>query len=219
MYEVGTIIWVVIIIALIVGLVLLIGAIRRLMRKRRNLRALPPETDVGAVGQRALAKERALLTNELIDATKTLPQHELELVHSALWMAMLLETSADGSIDHREIGFVADVFGQITGRRMDIQFVVDAAEDIQRKPQSALQEISKAREASPESRHYVLTGAFLVSLMDRSLDSGETDCLGDIADTLDVSAEARRQLYAQIMKRLEAASNRNGGPQKQPAPR
>ncbi len=206
MYEVGTVIWVAVVICLIGGLVLMVGAVRRTLRMRRNLTTLPAETDIGAVGNRALANERALLTNELIAATKTLPQHEIALVHSALWMAMLLETSADGSIDHREIGFVADVFGQITGRRMDIQFVVDAAEDVQRKPQAALQEIAKGQEASLESRQYVLTGAFLVSLMDRSLDAGESDCLGDIADTLGIGREERKALYAQIMQRLDTAS-------------
>lgn len=206
MYEVGTVIWVAVIICLIGGLVLVIGAVRRTLRMRRNLTTLPAETDIGAVGQRALANERALLTNELLEATKTLPQHEVALVHSALWMAMLLETSADGSIDHREIGFVADVFGQITGRRMDIQFVLDAAEDVQRKPQTALQEIAKGQEASLESRQYVLTGAFLVSLMDRSLDSGESDCLGDIADTLRIGPDERKALYSQIMQRLDTAS-------------
>lgn len=208
MYEIGTVIWVAVIICLVVGLGLLISAVRRVVRMRRNLNTLPSESDLGSVGQRALAKERALLTNELLDATKTLPQHELELVRSALWMAMLLETSADGSIDHREIGFVADVFGQIIGRRMDIQFVIDAAQNVQTNPQSALHEIAKARGISLESRQYVLTGAFLVSLTDRSLDSGESDCLGDIADTLGVTPADRKSLYGNIMGRLEAASTR-----------
>ena len=66
MYEIGTVIWVAVIICLVVGLGLLISAVRRVVRMRRNLNTLPSESDLGSVGQRALANERALLTNELL---------------------------------------------------------------------------------------------------------------------------------------------------------
>jgi len=115
---------------------------------------------------------------------------------------MLLEAASDGSIDHREMRFVAELFGQMTGNKLDHRPVAEAAEDVRRDPKTALAEISKARVVSNASKEHVLAGAFLVSVSDNELADGEADCLGDIADALAINQRERKIIFESITKRL-----------------
>ena len=116
---------------------------------------------------------------------------------------MLLEAAADGSIDHREMRFVADLFGRMAGKDVDFRPVIQAAELVQNDKKSALAEIAKAAKVSAPSKEHILAGAFLVSASDHALTESETDCLGHIADALAISQRDRKAILEGITKRLD----------------
>lgn len=203
-YDIETFVWVV---ALIVGGVLayvFAKRLRRWVRHGENLDALAPELATeGAIHTDAFLRQRALLGGDLIRDAETLPDHEREIVNHALWHAMLLEAASDGSIDVREVRFVVDFFGKLSGHSISMEDAVEAARRIAGQPQSALKEIAKARHTSQASREHVLEGAFLVSLADGELIQSEADRLGDIADALAFNLTERQVIYQELTNRLE----------------
>jgi uncharacterized membrane protein YebE (DUF533 family) len=192
-------------IALIVSIAVVgfgFARLRRYWRHRRNTGALPQRDSIEHVQSSLLDQQRTLLASDLLSDASKLPAHEIEITRHALWMAMLLEAASDGSIDHREMRFVAELFGQMTGNKLDHRPVAEAAEDIRSDPKTALAEISKARVVSNASKEHVLAGAFLVSVSDSELADGEADCLGDIADALAINQRERKVIFESITKRL-----------------
>jgi hypothetical protein len=176
----------------------------RYWRHRRNVRTLPDPGALEGVQSGPLDEQGALLATELLNGASNLPTHEMEVTHHALWMAMLLEATSDGTLDRREIEIVTDLFGQMTGKKLDYRPFVEVAELLQSDPRSALAEISKARDFSEASKEHILAGAFLVSVADRKLAAGEANCLGDIADALAINPRDRKAIYEGITKRLSA---------------
>lgn len=198
-------------IPLVAGLVLLVAilaanvALWVAYRKyKRVARALPDSQALGSTPSGELDEKRARLTARLLEDWKGIPEDELELARHALWTAMLLEAAADGSIDHREMKFVADLFGRMAGSKMDFRPVISAAELVERDRRSALGEVAKARRVSNASKRQVLAGAFLVSVSDHALAAQETDCLVKIADALGLSARDRKAMLEEITRRFEA---------------
>ena len=116
---------------------------------------------------------------------------------------MLLEAASDSSIDHREMKFVADLFGRMAGSEMEFTPVIKAAELVQSDKKSALKDIAKAREFSAECKEHILAGAVLVSVSDHALTATETACLGDIADALAIGKRDRKAILEGITRRLE----------------
>lgn len=191
-----------VLLAVLTGLGLAALGLRRGWRNMQNRRVLPSRADVDSVQSPALQEQRERLAAALIQDAKTLPAHETELAHHALWMAMLLEAASDENINYREIRFVASLFGQMTETEVAFQTVLDAAEGVLGARETALAEIAKARDISHAAKAHILSGAFLVSLTDRDLADTEADCLGSIADALGLDAEQRKDIYADITERL-----------------
>ena len=172
-------------------------------RKYRRISKLLP--DPGAIGRtqpKTIDAKRGALASFLLDDWKKLPDGEIEVTRHALWTAMLLEAASDGNIDHREMQFVADLFGRMAGSEMDFRPVIQSAELVHNDKRSALSEIAKAREVSDASKAQILAGAFLVSVSDHTLSERETDCLGDIADALAIGRRDRKAMFAGITKRF-----------------
>ncbi len=201
--SVETFLWTAVLLVAAAGVYLAVAALRRRFRHAKNLDALPPELgDAGAVHGDAFLKQRGLLGAELIRDAKKLPDHEREIVHHALWHAMLLEAASDGTIDAREVRFVSDFFGRLSGRRLAMDTATESAEQIAAAPQTALAEIAKARDTSLTSREHILEGAFLVSLADGELIASEANRLGDIADALGLDLTERHVIYQELTNRL-----------------
>jgi len=204
MYELQT--W---LIALALIVVIAMGARgvvswHRYWRHRRNVSTLPVREIVEGIPRGSLGEQRNSLATDLVNDASNLPAHEMEVTHHALWMAMLLEATSDGSLDRREIKIVTDLFGQMTGKKLDFRPFVEVAELLQSDPRSALAEISKAREFSEASKQHILAGAFLVSVADRKLAEREANCLGDIADALAINPRDRKAIFDGITKHLSA---------------
>jgi len=115
---------------------------------------------------------------------------------------MLLEAAADGNIDHREMQFVADLFGKLAGAEMDFRPVIKSAELVHGNKKAALTEIAKAGKLSTTAKEHILAGAFLVSISDHALSERETDCLGDIAEALAMGRRDRKATLQGITKRF-----------------
>ena len=179
-----------------------VSVLRVYSRYRKVAKALPTPRSVDQAKSVTLDEKRDRLASGLLDDWQKLPQHEIELTRHALWMAMLLEAVSDGSIDRREMNFVADLFGKLAGNIVGARPVMEAAEQILGDQRSALSEISKASGISDLSKEYILAGAFLVSVSDHTLAESETDCLGDIADALAVSQRQRKAIFQSITKRF-----------------
>ncbi len=171
-------------------------------RYQRIARALPDPDSIEQAGPVELDAKRDSIASEILGDWSDVPAGEIEVTRHALWTAMLLEAASDGSIDHREMRFVADLFGQMAGSEMDFRPVIDAAELVQNDKKSALAEISKAKKVSSASKEHILAGAFLVSVSDHALTDHETACLGNIADALGVSQRERKAIFEGITKRL-----------------
>ena len=181
-----------------------LAGVRRYLRHRRNASALPDPASFQPVEPGVLNKRRALLTSDLLSDASKLAAHEIELTHHALWMAMLLEAAPTGSIDPRKIRVVADLFGQMTGNKLDYGSIIESVELVQGDRKSALVEISKANRVSKASKEHILAGALLVSVSDRTLEDNELEFLGDIADALAINQHDRQAIYEDITKRLSS---------------
>lgn len=204
-YDIETLAWLAVLLAIAAGAFVACRALRRWMKQGENQDALPRElASEGAIPRDALHAQRARLGSRLIRDAEQLPAHEREIVHHALWHAMLLEASADGSVDLREIRVITDLFGRMTGRGQSPESVAQSAEGISRRPQATLSEIAKARTASRRAREHILEGAFLLSLADGILIESEANRLGDIADALGFGLEERQFIFAEMANRLEA---------------
>ena len=83
----------------------------RYWRHRRNVSTLPDREIVEGIPRGSLREQRMSLATDLLNDASNLPAHETEVTHHALWMAMLLEATSDGSLDRREIQIVTDLFG------------------------------------------------------------------------------------------------------------
>jgi len=149
-----------------------------------------------------LDEKRSLLAATLLEGWSEIPADEIEITRHALWTAMLLEAASDGSIDHREMRFVADLFGQMAGNEIDFRPVIKAAELVQSDQKTALSEISKACRVSRSSKEHILAGAFLVSVSDHALTESETYCLGNIADALSINQRDRKVIFEDITNRF-----------------
>lgn len=193
------------VIAAIILVVLLAGSIHVLRIYRRDRRAakvLPEPDSIEQAPAAVFERGRGLIAADIVESWAGLPLHEQELTRHALWTAMLLEATSDGSIDQREMRFVADLFSRMSGKPMALRPVITAAEEVQRDKKAALAEIAKASGIDIALKEHVLAGAFLVSVSDRTLAESETSCLGDIADALGVSRRARAAIFKNITKRL-----------------
>ena len=171
-------------------------------RYRKIAKALPDPYDIRQTKPATIDEKRDLAASELLREWSEIPDDEVEVTRDALWTAMLLEAASDGSIDHREMSFVADLFGRMAGNEMDFRPVIKAAELVQNDKQSALSDISKASGVSAASKEHILAGAFLVSVSDHTLTETETACLGDIADALAIKQRERKALFKGLTKRL-----------------
>ena len=181
-----------------------LAGVRRYLRHRRNASALPDPASFQPVEPGVLNKQRALLASDLLSDASKLAAHEIELTHHALWMAMLLEAAPTGIIDPRKIRVVADLFGQMTGNKLDYGSIIESVELVQGDRKSALVEISKANRVSKASKEHILAGALLVSVSDRTLEDNELEFLGDIADALAINQHDRQAIYEDITKRLSS---------------
>lgn len=190
-----------VIIILAIG-VLCVAVLLRYVRFRRIAEVLPDPRAIARAEPMTLDEKRDLIASGLLDIAAKLPAGELEVTRQALWNAMLLETVSDGSIDPREMRFVADLFSRITGDPVDHQAVGEAAKAARGDRRSALAEIAKARTAGGAAKEYVLAGAFLVTVSDYALADSETDCLGEIADALGIGRRDSEAILSGIAKRL-----------------
>lgn len=204
-YDIETIVWTAALLAAAVALAWLARGLRRNIRRGGNLGAIPDELsgDGGLMSVADFAGRRASLGNNLIHAASALPAEDRDLVHHALWHAMLLEAASDGGVDPREVRFVAEFFGRLSGRKLPGDSAIEAAEHIASHPQRALTEIAKARETTEASRRCVLESAMLVSLADGELVASEANRLGDIADALGIGLDERRAIYSAMTNRLK----------------
>lgn len=169
---------------------------------KRLAKALPNPNALKQAQPGALDEKRSALAARLLEDWSRLPEEEIALTRHALWTAMLLEAASDGSIDHREMRFVADLFGRMAGNELDFRPVIQAAELVQRDRKTALAEIAKARKVSKASKEQILGGAFLVSISDHALAETETQCLGDIADALAISRRDRKAMFEGFTRRF-----------------
>ena len=189
----------IILIAIFVPSILLLVLYKKYLRIAK---ALPDKASIEQAQPEMLDEKRALLAANLLDGWSEIPADEMEVTRHALWTAMLLEAASDGSIDHREMRFVADLFGQMAGNEIDFRPVIKAAELVQNDKKTALNDISKAGRVSKASKEHILAGAFLVSVSDHALTESETACLGDIASALSISQRDRKAIFEDITKRF-----------------
>lgn len=202
-YDIETIIWTAALLAAVTALVWFGRAMRRHIRHGGNLDAMPDElSGEGTLGGAGFAGKRSTLGSDLIRAATALPEEERDIVHHALWHAMLLEAASDGSVDPREIRFVAEFFASLSGRKLGADGALEAAGHIAANPRRTLREIAKARGASAGSRRCIVESAMLVSLADGDLIESEANRLGDIADALGFGIDERRAIYAGMTERL-----------------
>jgi len=171
-------------------------------RYKRLAKTLPDPLSIQQTGEEALVQRQQALMGNLLEGWAKLPAEEVEVSRHAMWTAMLLEAASDGSIDHREMKFVADLFGQMSGKEMDFRPVIHAAELVERDKKAALGEIAKARRVSNASKEHILAGAFLVTVCDHALTEAETACLGDISGALGLSQRERKSVFKGITERF-----------------
>lgn len=171
-------------------------------RYKKLAKTLPSPFTIQQTGEETLVERQQALTSNLLEGWSKLPAEEVEVSRHALWTAMLLEASSDGSIDHREMKFVSDLFGRMSGEEMNFRPVIHAAELVERDKKAALGEIAKARGVSETSKEHILAGAFLVTICDHALTEAETSCLGDIAKALGLSQRERKAMFAGITERF-----------------
>jgi uncharacterized membrane protein YebE (DUF533 family) len=189
----------IILIAIFVPSILLLVLYKKYLRIAK---ALPDKASIEQAQPEMLDEKRALLASNLLDGWSEIPADEMEVTRHALWTAMLLEAASDGSIDHREMRFVADLFGQMAGNEIDFRPVIKAAELVQNDKKTALNDISKASRVSKTSKEHILAGAFLVSVSDHALTESETACMGDIANALSINQRDREAMFEDITKRF-----------------
>ena len=192
-------------IALIILLAITFVAIfvrRRFARYRQIAQTLPDARTIGQTASQELDEKRNALADALIADERTLPESEREIVNHALWTAMLLESVSDGTIDRREMEFVADLFSRLSEREMEYHPVAEAAGQIRADRRKALAEIAKAASAERKSKEFILAGAFLVSVSDHALADAETDCIGDISDALGLNQRDRKEMLTAITRRF-----------------
>lgn len=194
----------VILIAILVPNVLLLVTYRKY---RRLSKLLPEARVIDSTKPEALTEKTTALAAVLVEEWSRLPDKEAESVRHALWMAMLLEAAADGSIDHREMRFIADLFGRISGQEMEFTPVIHAAELVERDRKSAFLELAEASGASKTAKEQILAGAFLVSVSDHALSEREVDCLGEIAGALSLGRRDQRAMLERITQRFGVKSD------------
>jgi len=177
-------------------------------RYRRVAKSLPHPKTVERAHPEKLEERRNALASDLVGDWIAVPDQEKAATRAALWTAMLLEAASDGSLDHRELHFVADLVGQMggddpaqDGDGAD-ETIVEAAGRVHDDRKAALAEISKARGVSKASKEHILAGAFLVSVSDHALAESETDCLGDIADALAINQRDRKIIFKRLADRF-----------------
>lgn len=171
---------------------------------KRVAKALPDAGSITAAGAPEIEQRRAALKMRLLQDWATIPEAEVGLARHALWTAMLLEAASDGSIDHREMQFVADLFGSMSGAQMDFRPVIKAAEQVHGEKKAAMAEIGKAKGLSSLAKQQILAGAFLVSVCDHALTDHELDCLMRISDALNIGQRERKRMLTEIRERFEA---------------
>ena len=171
---------------------------------KRVAKALPDPRELKLAGSEKIDEKRAGMTARLLDDWAEIPGQEFDTARHALWTAMLLEAASDASIDHREMKFVADLFGRMAGEELDFRPIIKAAEMVESDKKTALAEISKAQTVSNSAKQQILAGAFLVSVSDHALTPHETDCLMRIADALAISKRDRKAMLEEITARFEA---------------
>ena len=189
----------IILVAILVPSIFLLILYKKYIRLKKTL---PDPSSIEQTEPGMIDEKRRLLASNLLDGWSKVPADEVEVTRHALWTAMLLEAASDGSIDHREMRFVADLFGQMGGDKIDFRPVIKAAELVESDKKSALREISRASKVSNASKEHILAGAFLVSVSDHALTESETACLGNIADALALHQRERKAIFEGITKRF-----------------
>jgi tellurite resistance protein len=169
---------------------------------KRVAQALPSPGTIERSKPEIVNERREALKSRLLREWLKLPQNELAAARQALWTATLLQAASDGDIDHREMSFVADLFGELSGEKMDFRPVIKAAELVHANKKSALSDISNAKKISNSAKEQILAGAFLVSISDHSLSEVETNCLRQIADALAINRRDRKLMLERITARL-----------------
>lgn len=202
MFESDTIpviIGAIVVLAILIPNILLVITFRKY---KQAAKALPNPYDIKQTQPEAIDEKRSALAAQLLDNWSAVPEPEKEITRDAVWTAMLLEAASDGNIDHREMTFVADLFGRMAGDEMDFRPVINAAEQVHNDRKAALAEIAKAKAVSNPSKEQILASAFLVSVSDHSLSEAETDCLGDIAAALAINRRDRKTMLRGITQRF-----------------
>lgn len=184
------------------GLGLLLAMAFRWLKHGGNRSLLPARLMAGRLRSPLVTRQRALLAADLLRAEKKFSLHEAEMVHHAMWNAMLLEAVSEGQIDHNKVRFVSVFFSQLSGHRLVPEAAAEAAETVLESPHNALTEIGRARDTSWESREYILAGAILTSLADGVVVKSEANRLGDIADALGMERGDRQIIYTELASRL-----------------
>ncbi|MEC9367174.1 MAG: TerB family tellurite resistance protein [Pseudomonadota bacterium] len=170
---------------------------------KRIEKALPDAQAIEKTEARIIEQRQSALTQRLLEDWKTVAEDEVELARHTLWTAMLLEAASDGSIDHREMKFVSELFGRMGGQQVDFRPVINAAELVHKDRRSALSEVAKAKRLGAVAKQQVLAGAFLVSVCDHSLSDHELACIMDIANALGISQRDRKIMLGEIRARFE----------------
>ncbi len=152
--------------------------------------ALNAQADVLAADSSAGARRRGRVAERFRTAVREAPD-SLGRASQALWMALLSEVVADATIDNREIFNVADLFGQITGKKLEPQFVLNAARETAENPSYAIDEIAKASVSlSREEKHLVLQAACIIIVSDERVDASEASRFLTITQALGLPKEA-----------------------------
>jgi uncharacterized tellurite resistance protein B-like protein len=189
----------IILVAILTPSILLLIVYKKYLRLAKSL---PNPNSIEQTRPEMIDEKRGLLASNLLDGWSKIPADEIEVARHALWTAMLLEAASDGSIDHREMRFVADLFGQLGGDKIDFRPVIKAAELVENDKKTALKEISRASRVSIASKKHILAGAFLVSVSDHALTESETHCLGTIADALKINKRDRKAIFEDMTKQF-----------------
>lgn len=163
-----------------------IALARRRARRLSLEKLLPDSAQVSAMGDDRLRSLSRSLAEAIEETGKTLPKHEAELLHHALWHAMLLMACADHEIDREEIDSVTRLFGSLVSKEPDRGSVAQSIELAWKDRSTSLSEISKAAGVSTQAKTLIFRGAYLVSLANQALDPGEVDLLQEIANVLDL---------------------------------
>lgn len=171
-------------IVVLIAAIALVAWARRRARKVYLTKLLPDDAQVSGFDSDRLRRLSRTLAQAIDETGKSLPKHDRELLHNALWHAMLLMAGADREIDDVEIDSVAKLYGDLVSNAPDHESVAESIELAGKDRSTSLVEIGKASGVSSEAKTLVFHGAYLVSVANKELDPGEVALLQEIASVL-----------------------------------